>query len=88
MKLGLSEGPLVVGAGSIPGACASLWKPLSYGHAMLNLSQERGLILSQLNVLDFCDSPLEPLLVGRSGWEVNWRGGKEEGQEDGWKGKM
>lgn len=51
-------------------------------HAQPNVGWGWGLILPQLNVPAFVDSPWEPLPVGRSICGVG-SGGGEKGQEEG-----
>lgn len=55
-------------------------------HAQLK-ALVKGLMLSQLSVSDFIDSPQEPLPVGRIGWEMGW-GQTSGGQGKGWEGEL
>lgn len=49
----------------------------------------RALVLPQINVSEFDDSPWEALHVGRGGcWVVLWEAGKADGHEEGWDGEF
>lgn len=51
---------------------AACWNPFPMRDAMLSLNTaERGLVLLQLDVPDFVDSPWLPLPVGRSGYGLD-----------------
>lgn len=59
VKLGLSEGLLKVGPGSISVACAYFLEHIPYGEMsfLALLQMKKGLILPQSNVPNFIDSP-------------------------------
>lgn len=59
VKLGVSQGPLKVGPGSIPVACACFLEHIPYGEMpfLALLQMKKGLILPQPNVPNFIDFP-------------------------------